>query len=80
MRVQALTGADLGEDRSAAVEAKWLRCYLTEGAVQCSQRLLDATWAGSSACQTLQTPAVPLQPLKLWQLMQRGRAVGMCAS
>ena len=24
-------------------KAQWLRCYLTAGAVQCSQRLLDAT-------------------------------------
>jgi hypothetical protein len=62
------------------VDAQWLRCYRTEDAVQCSPRLLDATWAGSSACQTLQTPAVSLQPQKFWQVMQRGRKDDMCAS
>jgi hypothetical protein len=35
---------------------------------------MDATWAGSSTCQTLQIPLLPWQPLKFLQLMQRGKA------
>jgi len=57
-----------------------LHVYLTDGGVQCSQQLLDATWAGSSACQTLQTPAAPLQALKFRQLKQRWRTGDMSAS
>ena len=32
--------------------------------VQNGQRLMDASWAGSSTCQTLQIPLLPWQPLK----------------
>jgi hypothetical protein len=35
---------------------------------------MDATWAGSNTCQTLQIPMLPWQPLKFLQLMQRGKA------
>ena len=35
---------------------------------------MDATWAGSNTCQTLQIPLLPWQPLKFLQLMQRGKA------
>jgi len=40
--VQAIPGTDLGEGAEKPIEAQWLRCYLTAGEVQCSQRLLDA--------------------------------------
>ena len=42
--------------------------------VQNGHWFIDATWAGSSTCQTLQIPLLPWQPLKFLQLMQRGKA------
>ena len=41
--LQAGTGADLGKGATNSIEAQWLRLYLRDGAVQCSQRLVDAT-------------------------------------